>query len=94
MKMLRVRRDHTCISLELFKNDERDLCDKCYLFRQRQKGMGRKLRKGDIPKCEKPWFYDTNGKVYNNLLIKKKRYIELLHKYNYKVINDDCGRDK
>ena len=32
--------------------------------------------------------------MYNNLLIKKKRYIELLHKNNYKVINDDCGRDK
>ena len=70
--MLRVRRDHTCISLQLFRDEENDLCQKCYQYRQRQKGIDRKLKKDTVPKCERPWFYDIDGFVENRFITKKK----------------------
>lgn len=54
--MLRVRKDHTCISLELCEKDEKYLCDKCYIFYERQQGIGRKLKTGSVTKYEKPWY--------------------------------------
>ena len=68
--MLRVRRNHTCISLDLFKKDEKHACDKCCAFRQRQQGMGRKLGKGAIPKCERPWFIENTDNKNKILLLK------------------------
>ena len=66
--MLRVRRDHTCISLELFNNNDSDLCDKCKAFRQRQKGFGRKPGKIATPKCERPWFLSNIDKQSSYLV--------------------------
>ena len=45
---------------------------KCYQHRQRQKGIGRKLKEGAAPKCERPWFYNIDSFVENRLIVKKK----------------------
>ena len=75
VKMRRVRRDNTCISLELFENEDSDLCDKCYTFRQRQEGIGRHLNKNAKPKCEKPWFLDNIERQPNRLIMKKEKFM-------------------
>ena len=90
--MLRVRRDHTCISLELFRNNEKDLCDKCYAFRQRQKGIGRRPGKNAVPKCEKPWFLLNIDKQPSRLIAKKEKCIKLLKEYGFKVTDENCER--
>lgn len=91
--MRRVRRDHTCISLELFDNEDSDLCDKCYAFRQRLKGIGRRPGKNAKPKCEKPWFLTNINSREVRLVNKKKKAIEVLGKYNYKVSDEEVERD-
>ena len=83
--MLRVRRDHTCISLELHRDADANLCDKCHAFCQRQKGIGRKLRPGDVPKCEKPWYYDVKGNVQNRNVLKKNKFMKLLNKHDKNI---------
>ena len=60
--MLRVRNDYTYISLELFRDDEVNACDKYLIFCQRQKGIGCRLGKGAQLKCEKSWFLDNVNK--------------------------------
>ena len=50
--MLRFRKYHVFFSLELFRDDEGNSCDKCLVFRQMQNGFGRRLGKGAQPKCE------------------------------------------
>ena len=88
--MLRVRRDHTCVSLNL--NDS-DLCDKCCTFRQRQSGMGRHLPKNDSPKCEKPWFLNEKQMKQTRLVNKKKKYLSILKSYNFKLRDEACDKE-
>ena len=89
--MLRVRKYHTCISLQLNREDASNVCDKCLIYHQRQNGIGRRLSKGAVPKCEKPWYYDTSKQ--HRSLAKKYKFINLLTKYNYKIIEDDTKKD-
>ena len=84
----RVRKDHTCISLQLFREDS-DLCQKCYKFRQRQLGIsGRKPGKNATPNCEKPWSLTITDTTESRLIKKKEKAIEVLHSYCYKVTDD------
>ena len=83
--MLRVRKDHTCISLELYREDESNVCDKCLVFRQRQNGIGRRLKNGAVPKCEQPWFLECKDNTHHRSVTKQKKFIDLLNKYNYKI---------
>ena len=56
---------------------------------------GRRPRKFQIDKCEKPWNI-PNGINKNKpyiLIAKKRASIIILHKYNYKVIDDNCGNE-
>ena len=91
--MHRARKDHTCISLKLFIDDDRNMCSKCFSYRQRQKGIGRRLVQGVVPKCEKPWFLDDLSSKYQRSLIKKKHFMQLLEKYNYKIADDNSTKE-
>ena len=94
--ILRVRKDHTCISLGLIGLDFSHMCDKCNFFQRRATGMeGRKPGKLELPKCEKPWYIRngiTNHTPYR-LIEKKRKAIEILSLYNYKLQDDDVDKN-
>ena len=91
MPSLRVRKDHTCISIGLVGRDLMHMCDKCKFFQLRIDGIsGRKPEKNASPKCEKPWFIPIDKHTPQRLIEKKRTFIKILHEYNYKVIDDEC----
>ena len=76
----------------MFCNNEKDFCDKCYVFCQRQKGIGCCPSKNAVPKCEKPWFQLNINKQPSCLISKKEKYIKLLKEYGFKVTDENCER--
>ena len=94
MPSLRVRKDHTCISIGLLGRDLMHMCDKCKFFQLRLVGIsGRKPGKNTSPKHEKPWFISIDKNTPQRLIEKKRTFIKILHEYNYKVIDDECDND-
>ena len=91
----RVRKDHTCRSLGLEGLDLCHMCDKCRHFQMRIDGLcGRRPGKLQKEKCEKPWII-PNGitdKTQYKTIEKKRRMIEILKEYNYKVVDDSCEK--
>ena len=93
--MLRVRKDHTCRSLGPLGLDLIDMCDKCKKFQMRVDGLsGRRPSKLEMEKCEKSWFI-PNGITKHTpyrLIKKKEKSIQILKKYNYRVLDDGCEK--
>ena len=94
--ILRVRKDHTYISLELIGLDLSHMCDKCNYFQRGTTGMeGRKPGKLELPKCEKPWYIRNGITIHTpyRLIEKKRKAIEILSLYNYKLQDDDVDKN-
>ena len=91
----RVQKDHTCRSLGLEGLDLCHMCDQCRHFQMRIDGLcGWHPEKFQKEKCEKPWVI-PNGitdKTQYKTIEKKRRIIEILIKYNYKVVDDNCDK--
>ena len=94
--ILRVRKDHTCRTLGLEGNDLSDMCDACKYFQMRVDGLcGRRPGKSQIEKCEKPWIIRSGitDKTHFRLIEKKRKAIDILSRYNYKVIDDNYKKE-
>ena len=90
----RVRKDHTCVSLGLVGLELSHMCDRCKVFQQRRSGVGRRPGKSEVPKCEKPWLIPNgiNQVTSYTLIRKKRRAIDILQMYNYKIVDESCEK--
>ena len=59
---------------------------------QRQLGIGRKLKTGSVPKCEKHWYIVNKDSQQKRLLLQKEKFIKILAECNYKVTDENCEK--
>ena len=93
---LRVRKDHTCLSLGLIGLDNSHIYYKFDYFQRHTAGMeGQKPGKSVVPKMWKPWFIGNWITKHNPFRIveKKKKAIGILKLYNYKLQDDDINKN-
>ena len=55
-------------------------------------GIGRRLSKEALPKCENPWFFDVNKQNHRSLA-KNETFVQLLKKHNYKSIDETTKKE-